>query len=71
MTFREFLMIDEGLLLPDKPRWKGMSRINPFPCTNADRRKLMPKKPPKWCVSKDLVEMGDRHRRRVPFGSKS
>jgi hypothetical protein len=24
-----------------------MSRINPFPCTNAERRKMMPKKPPK------------------------
>ncbi|MFO0800492.1 MAG: hypothetical protein U0804_23745 [Gemmataceae bacterium] len=45
MTFSEWFYADEGLLLPDKPRWVGMSRINPWPCTNAERRRLMPRKP--------------------------
>lgn len=45
MGFRDWLdrqdITGEGLLLPDKPRWKGMSRLNPWPCTNAERRKLL------------------------------
>lgn len=45
MTFRDWFYAHEGLLLPDKPRWVGMSRINPWPCTNDERRRLMPKKP--------------------------
>lgn len=47
--FREF-MIKEGLLFPDKPPRKGMSRINVLPTTDAGRMNLHPKpikKPPK------------------------
>lgn len=31
------------VLLPDRPPAKGLSRINPFPTTNAHRRRLKPK----------------------------
>lgn len=45
MGFRDWLDMQdtatEGLMLPDKPRWVGMSRINPWPCTNAERRRLL------------------------------
>lgn len=44
-TFREWLARqDEGLLLPDRPYRKGLSRINATPFTNAQRAKLLPKK---------------------------
>jgi hypothetical protein len=43
MNFKEFLAMREGLLAPDKPPMKGLSRINPFPTTNAHRRRLQPK----------------------------
>lgn len=36
-------MRNEGLLLPDRPPLKGMSRINPLPCTDAQRKRLHPK----------------------------
>lgn len=50
MSFREFLEIEEGLLLPSRPIRKGLTRINPFPTTNAHRKRLhakpvKPKKP--------------------------
>lgn len=40
---------DEGLLLPDRPPLTGMSRINTTPSTDAQRKRLHPKKvkPPK------------------------
>lgn len=40
--------MQEGLLLPDRPPAKGSSRINPFPTTNAHRRRrhAKPVKPP-------------------------
>src|SRR5262245_2340342 len=41
-TFREFVAMQEGLLAPDRPPAKGLSRINPFPTTNAHRRRLKP-----------------------------
>lgn len=50
MKFSEWLARrDEGLLLPDRPPLKGMSRINTTPSTDAQRRRLHPKKvkPPK------------------------
>lgn len=49
MSFREFLEIEEGLLLPSRPPRKGLTRINPFPTTNAHRKRLhaQPMKPPK------------------------
>jgi hypothetical protein len=50
MTFSEWLARrDEGLLLPDRPPLKGMSRINAFPGTDAQRKKLhvKPAKKPK------------------------
>ncbi len=50
MKFSEWLIQrDEGLLLPDRPPLKGMSRINTFPGTDAQRKRLhvKPMKPPK------------------------
>jgi hypothetical protein len=40
MTFRDFIAMREGLLAPDRPPAKGLSRINPFPTTNAHRRRI-------------------------------
>ena len=49
MSFKEFLAVQEGLLLPDRPPAKGLSRINPFPTSHAHRQRLhaKPVKPPK------------------------
>lgn len=49
ITFRQYVEMQEGLLLPDRPPAKGLSRINPFPTTNAHRKRLhaKPVKPPK------------------------
>lgn len=48
MRFSDFLRTQEGVFLPDAPRWKGMIRLNTTPLTNTERRKLYPKpvKPP-------------------------
>jgi hypothetical protein len=49
-TFKEWLARrDEGFLLSDRPPLKGMSKINTTPNTDAQRRRLHPKKvkPPK------------------------
>ncbi len=43
ISFREYVELREGLHLPDRPTAKGLSRINPFPTTNAHRRRLVPK----------------------------
>jgi hypothetical protein len=40
MTFSEFVAMKEGLLAPDRPPAKGLSRINPFPTTNAHRKRI-------------------------------
>ena len=40
MSFKEFVAMKEGLLLPDRPPAKGLSRINPFPTTAAHRKRL-------------------------------
>ena len=41
MKFSEWLAKrDEGLLLPDRPPLKGMPRINAFPGTDAQRKRL-------------------------------
>src|SRR5262245_56348290 len=42
MTFREFVAMQEGLLAPDRPPAKGLPRLNPFPTTNAHRRRIKP-----------------------------
>ena len=42
LTFRAFVAMQEGLLAPDRPPAKGLPRINPFPTTNAHRRRLKP-----------------------------
>jgi hypothetical protein len=49
MTFREFLAMREGQLIPSRPPRKGLTRINPFPTTTAHRLRLHPTKvqPPK------------------------
>jgi hypothetical protein len=49
-TFTEWLARrDEGFLLPDRPPLKGMPKINTTPNTDAQRKRLHPKKvkPPK------------------------
>lgn len=44
-TFSEWLaQRDEGFLLPDRPPLKGMARINATPGTDAQRKRLHPKK---------------------------
>lgn len=43
LTFKQYVEIREGLLLPDRPPAKGLTRINPFPTTDAHRRRLKPK----------------------------
>ena len=40
MSFKEFVAMKEGFLLPDRPPAKGLSRINPFPTTAARRKRL-------------------------------
>lgn len=42
-TFKQYVEMREGVLLPDRPPAKGLSRINPFPTTNTHRRRLKPK----------------------------
>ena len=43
LTFKQYVEMREGVLLPDRPPATGLSRINPFPTTNAHRRRLRPK----------------------------
>lgn len=43
LSFKQYVELREGLLLPDRPPAKGMTRINPFPTTDAQRRRLKPK----------------------------
>lgn len=49
ITFKEYVAMREGLLLPDRPPLKGMPRINTTPFTDAQRKRQRPKiiKPPK------------------------
>jgi hypothetical protein len=42
MSFKAFVAMKEGLLLPDRPPAMGLSRINPFPTTNAHRKRMKP-----------------------------
>jgi hypothetical protein len=42
MSFKEFVAMKVGLLLPARPPAKGLSRINPFPTTNAHRKRMKP-----------------------------
>lgn len=44
MSFKQFVAMQEGLWLPDRAAVSGLSKINPFPTTNAHRKKLVPKK---------------------------
>lgn len=39
-SFRVFICIQEGLLLPDRPAVHGLSRINPFPITLGRLKKI-------------------------------
>jgi len=43
LSFKQYVEMREGLLLPDRPPAKGLTRINPFPTTDAHRRRLKPK----------------------------
>lgn len=43
ITFKQYVEMREGLLLPDRSPAKGLSRINLFPTTDAHRRRLKPK----------------------------
>ncbi|MBA4067785.1 MAG: hypothetical protein C0501_29625 [Isosphaera sp.] len=40
LTFEQYVRVREGLLAPDRPPAPGLSRTNPFPTTNAHRRRL-------------------------------
>jgi hypothetical protein len=46
MSFREYLTMREGLWLPDKKAVPGMSRINPFPATQAQLKRIRAKPTP-------------------------
>ncbi len=43
LNFKQYVKMREGLLLPDRPPAKGLSRINPFSMTDAHRRRLKAK----------------------------
>lgn len=43
ISFKQYVQMREGLNLPDRPPDKGLTRINPFPTTNAHRRRIAPK----------------------------
>jgi len=43
LTFKQYVELREGLLLPDRPPAKGLSRINPFPTIASHRRRAKPK----------------------------
>lgn len=46
LTFSEWLALrTEGLWMPDKNAVPGMSKINPFPATQARLKGMTPKKP--------------------------
>ncbi|MBY0513310.1 MAG: hypothetical protein K2P78_05295 [Gemmataceae bacterium] len=47
-TFSEYVALREGLMTPDRPPAKGMSRVNALPITNDQRRRLRvnPARPP-------------------------
>lgn len=45
-SFREYVWLREGLLLPDRPAAPGMARLNPFPATQAQLKRLFPR--PRW-----------------------
>jgi hypothetical protein len=40
-TFTQYVAMQEGLLAPDCAPAKGLSRLNPFPTTNAHRRRII------------------------------
>lgn len=40
MTLKEFMAMQEGVFLPDRPIRKGLSKLNPLPTTNAHRKRL-------------------------------
>ncbi len=39
-SFTEYLAMKEGVLLPDRQPLKGLTRLNPFPTTNAHRGRI-------------------------------
>ena len=43
ISFGKYVEMREGLLLPDRPSALGLSRINPFPTTDAHRRRFKSK----------------------------
>ncbi len=43
MSFKEFLAVQEGVLLPTRLPASGLSKINATPLTNGQRKKLIPK----------------------------
>lgn len=45
VTFAEYVRLREGLMLPDRPPAPGLSRINVFPATQAQRRRLRARPP--------------------------
>ena len=67
-SFAEYLAAKEGVLIPDRHPLKGMTRLNPFPTTNAHRSRIRVRAGkkinpfpatiravvPPWLVPKDL-----------------
>jgi hypothetical protein len=45
LTFREYVGLRDGLMLPDKPPAAGMPRLNPFPATWARLRSTLARSP--------------------------
>lgn len=43
MSFKDYLVAQEGVLLPDRAAASTLSKINSFPTTNAHRTRLVPK----------------------------
>jgi hypothetical protein len=44
-SFREYLAAREGFLLPDRSAAPGMSRLNPYPVTQARLKRILAKPP--------------------------
>jgi hypothetical protein len=40
-TFQEYVQAREGLLLADRPAAAGLPRINPFPATQAQLKRIL------------------------------
>lgn len=46
LTFREYMELQEGVLLPNRPPATGLPRLNTTPAPNAHRLRTRPVAPP-------------------------